>query len=241
MTLLHLDNICAGYGRQQILHDVTVEIGKGELIVLAGANASGKTTLVRVLAELKRPHAGTISWSDASQKNARPSIGLAVAPEALPSGLTGFHAIELVKAALQTTATETALDYAHAIGLCAHLNQSISRYSAGTKQKLAITLALIGDAPLLLLDESLNGLDLLSVGRTLEYLKTRICATGKSVLLVTHHLDLAQPYSKRIWLLTHGKLVYEWTSCELAQMQEDGVLISRKILDYLQASSATTR
>jgi len=151
MTLLRIDHLCAGYGGHQVLHDVTVEIGTRELIVMVGANASGKTTLVRVLAGLKRPHAGTISWLIPLREKDRPPIGLAVVPEALPVGLTGFHAIDLVKSALRTEATQAALEYAHVVGLSSCLHQSISSYSTGTKQKLAITLALIGDSPLLLL------------------------------------------------------------------------------------------
>jgi len=232
MTCARLDNLCAGYGQRQVLHDFTAQIGTGELVLLIGANASGKTTLVRVLAGLKRADAGTVSYQAASRENGTPHIGLAVTPEALPTGLTGFHAMDLVKAALRTKATEAALAYAHLVGLFPRLPHSISSYSTGTKQKLAITLALIGDSPLLLLDESLNGLDLPSVARTLDYLNTRIQAGGQSVLLVTHNIDLVQLYARRVWLLDQGRLVREWTADELAQMQRDGALISRQILEY---------
>jgi len=234
MMLVQIDKIDAGYARRQVLHHFTARIETGELIVLIGANASGKTTLVRVLAGLKHHTGGSISHLHPLRKGGMPPIGLAVMPEALPSGLTGFHAIDLVKSALKTTATQSALDYADSVGLSPHLHHFISSYSTGTRQKLAITLALIGDCPLLLLDESLNGLDLPSVGRTLDYLKTRTQATGQSVLLVTHHIDLAQLYAKRVWLLDKGQLAREWTPEELAQMHADGILISRQMLDYFQ-------
>jgi len=236
MSLVGLDGVCAGYGSQQILDHINVHIEAGELIVLMGANGCGKTTLVRVLAGLKHPTGGTITHRHALRKNGTPPIGLAVPPDALPAGLTGFHAIDLVKSALKTDAIQCALDYADRVGLSPRLDHSISGYSTGTKQKLAITLALIGDSPLLLLDESLNGLDLPSVGYTLEYLKTLTQTTRQSVLLVTHNIDLAQLYAQRVWLLDAGTLAREWTQEELNQMQADGRLISRQMLDYFQGA-----
>jgi len=236
MSLVRLDAVCAGYGSQQVLDNISVQIEAGELIVLMGANGCGKTTLVRVLAGLKRPTGGTITHRHALRKNGTPPIGLAVPPEALPHGLTGFHAFDLVKSALKTRTTQRALEYADKVELSPRLDHSISGYSTGTKQKLAITLALIGDSPLLLLDESLNGLDLPSVGHTLEYLKTLTQNTGQSVLLVTHNIDLAQLYAQRVWLLDAGKLAREWAQEELNQMQADGVLISRQVLDYFQGA-----
>jgi len=229
MSRLVLEGVCAGYGQHQVLHGINVRIEPGELVVLIGANASGKTTLVRVLAGLHAHSHGNIAWPDASHLQRRP-IGLAIPPDALPAGLSGFHAIDLVKSALNTEATETALDYAHAVDLYPLLARPIAGYSLGTRQKLAIALALVGASPLLLLDESLNGLDLVSIGRTLEYLHTRPCAIGQSVVLVTHNIDLAQHHAQRVWLLEQGRLLREWGCDELARMQRERELISRQIM-----------
>jgi len=233
MSGLVLDGVCAGYGHNQVLHGISARIGPGELVVMIGANASGKTTLVRVLAGLHAPSGGNIVWPDSPAHPHRRPIGLAVTPDALPAGLSGFHAIDLVKSALKTDATQAALDYARAVELYPLLAHSIARYSLGTRQKLVITLALIGDSPLLLLDESLNGLDLVSVGRTLDYLQTLVHTARQSVVLVTHNIDLAQGYAQRVWLLEQGRLVREWGRDELARMQRERELISRQIMQRL--------
>jgi len=233
MSGLVLEDLCAGYGATQVLHEISARIEPGELVVLVGANASGKTTLVRVLAGLQVHSGGRIVWPGSASTHRQRPIGLAITPDALPAGLSGFHAIDLVKSALKTTAVDAALDYARAVELYPLLGRAISGYSLGTRQKLAIALALIGDSPLLLLDESLNGLDLVSVGRTLDNLYSRTRASGQSVMLVTHNIDLAQAYAQRVWLLEQGRLVREWGTDELTRMQRERELISRQIMQHL--------
>jgi len=233
MSGLVLEGLCAGYGAHQVLHAISARIEPGELVVLIGANASGKTTLVRVLAGLHAHSGGRIVWPGSAATHRQRPIGLAITPDALPAGLSGFHAIDLVKSALKTTAVDAALDYARTVELSPLLGRSISGYSLGTRQKLAIALALVGDSPLLLLDESLNGLDLVSVGRTLDYLHTRTRSTRQSAVLVTHNIDLAQAYAQRVWLLEHGRLVREWGTDELTRMQRERELISRQIMQRL--------
>jgi len=229
MSSLVIDGLCAGYGTHQVLHGISARVDAGEIAVLVGANASGKTTLVRVLAGLHAHSHGHITWPGSANARRRP-IGLAMTADALPAGLSGFHAIDLVKAALDTDTTQAALEYARAVDLFPLLAHSIASYSLGTRQKLAITLALIGDSPLLLLDESLNGLDIASVGRTLEYLQARTQADGQCAVLVTHNIDLAQAYAQRVWWLEQGRLVREWGRDELARMQRERELISQQIM-----------
>jgi len=231
MTLLRLNAICAGYGAQPVLHGFTAQIDAGELVLLVGANASGKSTLVRVLAGLHAVSDGTMVYADLVL-GARPPIGLAVPPDALPRSLTGLHAIDLVAAALRTREIDAARDYAREVGLHPCLHAQVASYSLGTRQKLSIALAMIGAPRLLLLDESLNGLDLPSVGRTLEFLRER-AQGGQSALLVTHNIDLAQPYAQRVWLLEEGELGREWKQSDLARMRNEGYLLSRQVLECM--------
>jgi len=231
MSALVLNGVCAGYGQRQVLHEISARIEPGELVLLIGANASGKTTLVRVLAGLHAHTHGNITWPDASRR-----IGFAIPPNALPAGLSGFHAIDLVKSALNTDAADAALDYARAVELHPLLGRPIAGYSLGTRQKLTIALALVGDSPLLLMDESLNGLDLVSVARTLEYLHARTRSARQSVMLVTHNIDLAQSYAQRVWLLEQGRLAREWDADELARMQRGRELLSRQIMTMLKST-----
>lgn len=236
MSLLKIDNLSVNYAGVTVLNDITAHLEAGELVALIGANASGKSTLVRVLAGLKTAERGFITFDDRITGD-RPPIGLAVDPNVLPGSLSGFQAIELVAKALGTEFTDEAFAYATAVNMYHSLKRHIGTYSLGTRQKLAITLALVGSPRLVLLDESLNGLDLLSVGQSLEYFHERTQSFGQSTLLVTHNLDLVQHYADRVWMLDHGRLVREWERSELSEMRVAGQLLSRLVLDWYRRAA----
>ncbi|WP_134980316.1 ATP-binding cassette domain-containing protein [Xanthomonas axonopodis] len=235
MISININAVCAGYAVHQVLFEFTATIAAGEVVVMIGANASGKSTLVRVLSGLHEVSDGTVVYTDL-ELGSRPPVGLAVAPNMLPERLTGFHALDLVAAALRTNAIKVAIDYATVVDLYPYMHAPIASYSLGTRQKLAISLAMVGTPRLLLLDESLNGLDLPSVGRTLKFLRELTQVSGQSVLLVTHNIDLAQSYAQRVWMLENGRLAREWKQDELSRMQCEGQLISRQVLEHLSGA-----
>ncbi|QKD88372.1 ABC transporter ATP-binding protein [Xanthomonas axonopodis pv. vasculorum] len=235
MTLLNMNAVCAGYAAHRVLFDFTARIAAGEVVVLIGANASGKSKLVRVLSGLHEISGGAVVYTDL-ELGSRPPVGLAVAPNMLPERLTGFHALDLVAAALRTNAIKVAIDYATVVDLYPYMHAPIASYSLGTRQKLAISLAMVGTPRLLLLDESLNGLDLPSVGRTLKFLRELTQVSGQSVLLVTHNIDLAQSYAQRVWMLENGRLAREWKQDELSRMQCEGQLISSQVMEHLNGA-----
>ncbi|QAU25098.1 ABC transporter ATP-binding protein [Dyella sp. M7H15-1] len=228
--VISIEQLCFSYGARSVLQGIEVSIGVGELIALIGANASGKSTLINLVAGLLRGSSGSVVFSGWREGQRLP-IGYAVAPERLPKELTGYQAMELVAAALHAHDLHRALAYAKTVDLEGQLGRSLSSYSLGTKQKLAIALALIGCPQLLLLDESLNGLDIYSVGKTLAFLNHEARQSQLSTLLVTHNLDLAQHYADRVWLLEQGSLVKKWTPQDLACMRRRGTSLSREVLD----------
>jgi len=229
VSLLFLKDLRAGFGDVAVLEGINAAIAPGELVMLIGANASGKSTLVRVIAGLHPVSSGSIVSASRSP-DGRLRTGLAVPPDHLPAGLTGRQTLQLVMAALSTRQNTRALQYAEEVGLASRMDEQVGGYSLGTRQKLAITLSLLGAPELVLMDESLNGLDLHSVGRTLQFLRRCAADDGQSVLLVTHNVDLAQSYVQRAWLLDDGVLSRQWGPGQLARMREAGALLSRELL-----------
>lgn len=229
VSLLVLKDVCAHFNDVIVLDGINAAIAPGELVMLIGANASGKSTLVRVIAGLHPVRSGSVISASRSP-DGRLRTGLAVSPDHLPSSLTGRQAMQLVMAALATCEDSKALRYAKEVGLASRLDEQVSGYSLGTKQKLAVALSLLGSPELILMDESLNGLDLPSVGRTLRFLRQCATADGQSVLLVTHNVDLAQAYVQRAWLLEDGVLSRQWEPEELARMRDAGTLLSHELL-----------
>lgn len=162
--VLHLDALTCGHAGQPVLQGIDLELPRGEFVALIGPNGSGKTTLLHCVAGLLRPQSGRvlIDGIDIAHDphGAKSHLGFAIDPGQLPSLLTGSECLRLFAAARALPAIPAAtLALAEALTLSPMLERRIGQYSLGTRQKLGIVLGLLGEPPLLLLDEPLNGLD----------------------------------------------------------------------------------
>ena len=99
------------------------------------------------------------------------------------------------------------------------LDRFVASYSLGTRQKLAVLLALLGEPALVVLDEAFNGLDPASALVLKRHLRTRVSAGRCGVLLATHALDVVERYSDRAVLLLDGRVAKEWSREALAALR----------------------
>jgi len=222
-AVLAVERLCAGYGGEPVLEDVTFAVPLGEWFALLGPNGSGKTTLLHCIAGMLAPLAGEVSLSgvslERSPKAARRTLGFACAPERLPPLMTGRQCLEVYAAA--KSAREIDLDVialAQCLDLTSVLDRYVETYSLGTRNKLAILLALIGAPRLIVLDEAFNGLDPGSAQQVKRHLQGLVREGRASVVLATHALDVVERYADRAALLLRGRLVYEWRGAEIAQL-----------------------
>jgi len=103
-----------------------------------------------------------------------------------------------------------------------YLESFVDTLSLGTRQKLAVLLALVGDPPLIVLDEAFNGLDPASALVLKRHLRARIQRRGGALLLATHSLDIVEHYADRAAVLIDGKLKHEWPKQELQRLRANG-------------------
>ena len=101
------------------------------------------------------------------------------------------------------------------------LDREVQSYSLGTRQKLGILLGLIGEPPLIVLDEPMNGLDPLSAFALKQYLVRLTRENGCAVLLATHALEVAERFISRCVLLLGGRLVQDWDTAALDAIRHD--------------------
>jgi ABC-2 type transport system ATP-binding protein len=146
---------------------------------------------------------------------------VAVEPERLPAELSGRQCLELIAELRGETASLAASwALAEALRFLPWLDLPVAGYSLGTRQKLCLLLALLGQPRLLLLDEVLNGLDPLAAWALKQELRSRVDA-GSSVILATHGLEVAERFLDRAVLLLDGRLAADWGSAELAAFRAD--------------------
>ena len=238
---LHLRSVSLGYGSNRVLRGVDLRLEAGELVGLIGPNGSGKSTLMRACAGLLVPDEGDVHIDGLDFAHDRLAVqrhfGHAVEPERLPVVLRGMQCLELVAHArgLGTVDLDDALALSERLGLARWLDAEVGDYSLGTRQKLAVVLALLG-APLLLLDEVLNGLDPLAVFALKEELRARADA-GAAVLLATHGLEVAERFLDRAVLLLDGRIAADWDRDALRVLRESGGGLEAAVVAHLRAAT----
>ena len=224
ISLLRIEQLHAGYEKHRVLIDVNLTVARGEWVALLGPNASGKTTLLHCVVGMMAPTSGAITVCGQSLQsnpvNAKGKLGFACAPERLPGLLTGRQCLEIYAAAKGLSSISAdVLQLAERFQYVPMLDRFVDAYSLGTRQKLAVLLALLGDPQLVVLDEAFNGLDPASALALKHFLRERVLQGKCSVLLATHALDIVERYADRAALLLNGRIAHEWRKDELAAMR----------------------
>nr|WP_243716661.1 ABC transporter ATP-binding protein [Actinomadura sp. KC345] len=225
--MLRIEKLCCGYGRMQILHDIDLRLGEGEIVALVGANGAGKTTTLRAVCGQLRPMSGTITFAGASTAGRRPDQlvrdGLVHVPE--DRALFGTLTVEenLRMGAWTRAPGEAAASMREVFELFPVLGerraQVAQTFSGGQQQMLAIGRALMARPRLLLLDEPSTGLAPKLTWSVLDAVK-RIRDTGVSVLLVEQNAKQALGIADRAYVLESGSTVLHGTGAELAGSAE---------------------
>lgn len=223
-ALLEISALHAGYGERAVLRDVDLRLARGEWLTLLGANGSGKSTLLDVCVGRLAPASGSVRIGAQSMLAdpvaAKAKLGCAIAPERLPPLLSARECLAVYAAAKRlATIDRDVLELTEALRLAPWLDDAVALMSYGTRQKLGMLLALLGEPELIVLDETFNGLDPASGLLLKRHLRARVDAGRCGVLLATHALDIAEHWADRVSLLHEGRLVHEWTRRDLLQLR----------------------
>ena len=219
---IHVRGIEKSFKDVQVLRGIDFQVSRGSIFALLGSNGAGKTTLVRILSTLLKADAGTASieaFDVATQpQEVRESISLTGQFAAVDEVLTGRENLVLV-ARLRHLKDSGAIadDLLARFGLTDAGDRRASTYSGGMRRRLDIAMSLIGNPPVIFLDEPTTGLDpqaRLEVWQTVR----RLADTGTTVLLTTQYLDEAEQLADRIAILHQGTIIQSGTLAELKRL-----------------------
>jgi ABC-2 type transport system ATP-binding protein len=208
---IDLVGVAKSYGRTPAVEDLSLTVGRGELVGLLGPNGAGKTTTIKLLLGLVRPSAGSgqVLGAPLGDRKARAAIGY------LPEQFRyqpWLHAREVLRlhaelARIPAARRAAAIDDALAlVGLVDRADDPVSDFSKGMQQRLGLGVALLGDPDLVLLDEPTSALD--PVGRTDVRAIVRAARDrGATVILNSHLLSEIEVTFYRVAFIRNGEVV----------------------------------
>ena len=210
------------YKELRVLRGVDFEVARGSIFALLGSNGAGKTTIVKILSTLLKPDAGMVTvdgFGVATQPaDVRESISLTGQFAAVDEILTGRENLVLVARLRHLKdAGQIADDLLARFQLADAAQRRVATYSGGMRRRLDIAMSLIGNPPVIFLDEPTTGLDpesRLEVHNSVKQLAGR----GTTVLLTTQYLDEAEQLADQIAILHHGRIIANGTLAELKQL-----------------------
>ena len=203
--MLQIDQISSGYGKKQILYDVSLNIDAGEVVLLTGGNGSGKSTLLKCIYNLLPLWSGTIEFEGSNTQNKKPSdlihLGIVYIPQKdfYFENLTVMENLQisgnilskqLLKQRVSEVLDQTGLDYLR--------KRKPFDLSGGERKQLAFGMAMIHKPKLLLFDEPFAGVDISNSNTLIRLFKENIINSKSSVIIVEHKEEVLQLYTRKI-------------------------------------------
>ncbi|MCT4701135.1 aliphatic sulfonates ABC transporter ATP-binding protein [Enterobacteriaceae bacterium H20N1] len=207
-TPLLLDGVTKRYGDKTILNELALRIPAGQFVAVVGRSGGGKSTLLRLLAGLENPNAGSLQAGNAPLRESQDDTRLMFQDARL---LPWKSVIDNVGLGLKGNWRDAAYQALEAVGLGSRAKEWPAALSGGQKQRVALARALIHRPGLLLLDEPLGALDALTRIEMQDLIVSLWQEHGFTVLLVTHDVSEAVAMADRVLLIEDGKIGLDLT------------------------------
>jgi branched-chain amino acid transport system ATP-binding protein len=222
--MLRLKGLQAAYGSNQVLFDVALKIGEGEIVTLLGRNGMGKTTTVRTIMGLLRPRSGTVHFADRDIGGAAPETIARLGIGWVPEGRQVFPTLTVEENLVATAANRLGRPRPWTLARIYDLFPSLrartwhmaGTLSGGEQQMLAVGRALMTNPRLMILDEATEGLAPIvraEIWRCIEALK----AERQSILLIDKNINVLKRIADRHYILEKGRTVWSGTSDDLSR------------------------
>jgi Cu-processing system ATP-binding protein len=241
--VITFDHFHKAFGRHVAVADLSLEIRAGEAVALLGPNGSGKTTTIKTAAGLIWPTSGLVRLGEpgrpAVQVGARRLASFLPQRVTFAESLTGREVVEFYRQlrGLDGARSAAVLNFA---ALNGSSDRAVGTYSGGMTQRLGLAVAMLPDAPILLLDEPTASLDPAGISAFYGLLDRRR-QTGATILFSSHQMGDVERLADRFAVLVQGKLVALFTQQELADRLADRGLMRVRVAQPVDGLLARVR
>ena len=228
--MLEVTGVCKRFGSLEVLKNVSLKIGKGEVVAVIGPSGSGKTTLLRCMNYLETADSGTLRFGDETFSLARTShkdiqrirrrTGFVFQSYNLFSNRTALqNVIEgliVVRKMPKAQAREKGMALLEKVGMADRASHFPIQLSGGQQQRVAIARAMASDPEIIYFDEPTSALDPELIGEVLQVMQD-LAASGMTMMVVTHEMSFARNVSSRVVFMEDGGIVEENASAAFFQ------------------------
>ncbi len=219
--MLEVKALCKSYRRLPAIDNVSFTVGAGEIVGYVGPNGSGKSTTVKIITGLLEAGSGQVLFEGKSIRqdlqSYRAAFGYVPEEAHVYTHLSGLEYLQLVGRLRKMPEALIDLKANRLLGLLgleSWRHSPISLYSKGMKQRVLIASALLHDPKLLIFDEPLSGLDVVSA-RLFKDLLEALAAQGKAILYISHVLEVVEQVCDRVIVIARGKILADAPPAEL--------------------------
>ena len=213
-NVLRIENLKKSFGANEVLHDISFDVEKGQIISIIGSSGSGKSTMLRCINLLETPTQGRILYKGTDIQSGkiplsryRCDVGMVFQSFNIFNNYTVLDNCVIGQMKVlnrsREEAEEKAKGFLSSVGMLEYANAKPRQISGGQKQRVAIARALSMDPEVLLFDEPTSALDPEMVGEVLEVMRD-LSTTGLTMLVVTHEMGFARHVSNRVMFLEKG-------------------------------------
>ena len=210
-TILECKNLCKVFGKKKILKDVSLKIEEGDILGFIGPNGAGKTTTIKLILGLQNITKGTVSINGYDiQKNftkAIEKVGAIVENPDMYMYLSGYDNLKLVANLYKGITSERIDKVVKLVKLENRINDKVSKYSLGMRQRLGIAQAILHNPKLLILDEPTNGLDPEGIKEMRELLVKLAQEEKMAILISSHNLAELDNFCNKVCIIKNGEVI----------------------------------
>ena len=220
--ILECKNLCKTFGKKQILHNVSFEIKKGDILGFIGPNGAGKTTTIKLILGLQSITKGKvlINGYDVEKEftKAIEKVGAIVENPDMYMYMSGYDNLKLVSNMYKGIGTKRIDEVVKLVKLENRINDKVSKYSLGMRQRLGIAQAILHKPNLLILDEPTNGLDPEGIKEMRELLVSLARNEKMAILISSHNLAELDNFCNKVCIIKNGEII---ETSEISAIKKD--------------------
>ncbi len=257
--MLELQHLFKSFRSIPAVQDVSFKVARGEIVGFLGPNGAGKSTTVKIMTGMLRPNEGRVLFEGRDIRDDmvgfRAAIGYVPEEAHLYTYLSGLEYLQLIgrlRGLPERVIEAKATRLLKLLQLESWQYSPISSYSKGMRQRVLIAAALLHDPKLLIFDEPLSGLDVVSA-RLFKDLLEILAAQGKAILYISHVLEVVEQVCQRVIVIAKGKVLADARPSDLTRLmslpnlesvfaqlieQQDTTVLAQQIVEVMQSPYA---